>query len=260
MKKLVEMVKIFILSIVLAVMMIPMMTCQAEYYSLPVTKLKDLVGTWYDVNGNVALTIESDYSINGCKIVALYYNDDYNNTFFGDGIYILRINEGNRIRDINLDFRGFAETNYWIKNGYPLKFYSSNGYHKIIIVDWKNALRNTKNPRHFESVGGIYLEMDKNQVISLYGQPSSSDNYSWKYNKEGFELRFAGNVVSHITIYSYGNRRFDWSGLSANDSKSTFMIKYNGIGGLSPSSIRIGYGEEIFFRNNSVTLAFTLYD
>jgi len=39
--------------------------CQAG----DVNRLEDIIGNWYDTNGNLALTISKDYSINGCKIL-----------------------------------------------------------------------------------------------------------------------------------------------------------------------------------------------
>ena len=248
MKKLVEMVKMFILSMVVAVMMIPEMTCQADYYSRPVTELAPMIGTWYDVNGNVALTIGSDYSINGCKIVAFYLNGDYNPMFFGNGVYVCRINEGNRTRDIIIDY-----------NSMPSVF-SSNDYHEMIILNGQTMLRRTKNPRYFESIGGVYIGMSKNQVASLYGQPTSiGRNYgcvtTWKYSKEGFDVNFAGDGVVSITIYPTGNRRFDWSGLSANNSINDFKYKYNSREGQVRHIQIIGYGESIRFNGNAVTLS-----
>ena len=50
--------------------------CSAEYYSRSVTELNKMIGTWYDSKGNVALTIGSDYSINGCKVLAFYLNNE----------------------------------------------------------------------------------------------------------------------------------------------------------------------------------------
>ena len=60
--KFVAMAKLFIVSIVAAAMMIPMMTCQANY-TLPITFLNNFVGNWYDPNGNLVLKIDgNDYN------------------------------------------------------------------------------------------------------------------------------------------------------------------------------------------------------
>ena len=104
---------------------------------------------------------------------------------------------------------------------------------KFIVLDEKIALRNTKNPHYFESVGGIYLGMSKNQVLSLYGQPSTVETRhrfsTWKYNDDGFDVEFRYNIVEKITIYRNGNRRFDWLGLSANNSRADFINKYRNV-------------------------------
>ena len=187
MKKLVEKMKIFIFSIVLAVMIFPAMTCQADdYQSVSVTALKDIVGNWYDTNGNLVMSISNDYKLNGCPIISV--------GFMGDSaaMYKIRINEGNRYRDIEV-----LET--------------GSGYHEILDVDWTNdskgyALRRTKEQKYYESIGGIYLGMDKNQVLKLYGQPSKVETRNryttWKYNNDGFDVEFMFNVVEKITIYS----------------------------------------------------------
>ena len=230
MKKLVEMVKMFILSMVVAVMMIPAMTCQA-LDSRTVTFIKPMIGTWYDTNGNPALTIDNNYKINGCTVLASYWNDNYECNSY-------RIDAGNGTQDIALVMLG-------------------EGYHKMILVNNQKVLRWTRNPQYFESVGGIYLGMDKNQVVSLYGQPSSRDDRRarpiWKYNREGMELKFVGNVVESIIIYPSGDRRFDWSGLSANSSNSDFAYKYN-VTVSKRGGVKIGYGEAILLYNDRVEL------
>lgn len=228
-----------VLMIALAVaVFLPAMTCQAlDYQSVSVTHLKWIVGNWYDSKGNLVLTISNDYKINGCAVMAV--------GFVGDtaGMYKIRINEGTRYKDIEV-------------------CHDDGDYHEGLVLNWLNnnavSLRRTKEPRYFESVGGIYLGMDKNQVVSLYGQPSSivnniQNNATWKYKKEGFDVRFYCGVVVEITIYSNGNRRFDWSGLSANSSKADFAYKYNSEVS-HRGSIRIGHGEVIAIGTGKVTL------
>ena len=229
MKKLVEMVKMFILSMVVAVMM-PAMTCQAiDYQSVSVTELKDIIGNWYDTNGNLVLSISRDYKLNGCPIISVGFIGD------ASAMYKIRINEGNNYRDIEVchDDSG----------------YGMSGYHERLIMNWGSnsaySLRRTKHPRYFESIGGIYLGMSKNQVLSLYGQPSKVETRhrfsTWKYNDDGFDVEFRYNIVEKRTIYSYGNRKFDRTGVSAKDNFQYVINKYNA----KPfdRNYSIGYGE-----------------
>lgn len=206
-------VKMVMMSMVVAVMVLPMITCQAHtinYQSGSVTDLRYIVGNWYDTRGNLVLNIGNDYSINGCKILSVGWAGD------SAAMYKIRIAERNGYRDIELMHYG-------------------GDYHETLAINWTGnngyALRRTKNPRYFESVGGIYLGMDKNQVISLYGQPSKVENNgrwsTWRYDKEGFDVGFDCNIATSITIYSSGDRRFDWSGLSCNSSLKDFKYKYN---------------------------------
>ena len=245
MKKLVEMVKIFILSIVLAVMMIPMMTCEAS----SITYLKGIVGNWYNINGNVALTISSDYKLNGCQIMNLNLGGDAL-----VGTYEITYKDGNQNKFIE----------FWELSS----IYEEPDY-QFLIMNPRNKneyiLRKTKNQRHFESVGGIYIGMSESELLRLYGAPSSKEHYDrfwkdwiWKYNNLGLEVSVYGGIVTEITFFSYGDRKFDRSGLSAKNSESEFARKYNakilrsnrGNG----TAIMIGHGEAITIRNNYATL------
>ena len=216
--------------------------CSAEYYSRSITELKPLVGTWYDSKGTVALTIAGDYSINGCKVLAFYLNNEYTPifSFQSSAVYTCKINDGHGIKEIHLDYHSM-----------PTVYQSTPDYHEMIILNGKTALRRTKEPKYFESVGGIFLGMHKDNVIKLYGQPSSVDGNIWKY-REGFDIEFGGDVVLSITIYKNSDRRFDRSGLSANNTREDFKRKYSGRQGQTSRRLIIGYGESISFRQDSV--------
>ena len=234
MKNLLEIAKILVLALLV---IIPAKVSAIDYESVPVTYLKDIVGNWYDTKGNLVLTISSDRKINGCPIMSVGYEGDT------AAFYKIVINEGNRNRTLELEYSGSAES----------------GYYEEITLN-KNVLRRTKNPKYFESIGGIYLRMDKDQVISLYGEPSKKstnyDNSTWEYKNLGLKIIFYLNVVREITIYGYGDRKFDRSGLSANNSMSDFERKYSSSFS-TRGNIRIGHGELINFNrnNNSVTLS-----
>lgn len=225
--------------------------CSAEYTSSSITVLKSMVGNWYDAKGNLVLTISSDYSINGCKVVAIYMNSNYQPIFTPQSIavYTCRIAEGSSYKDIHLDHHSM-----------PPAYLSTPDYHEMIFLNGKTALRRTKEPRYFESVGGIYIGMSKEEVLKLYGQPSSviyRDNGSitWKYDKQKFDVWISAGIVDSITIYKGGDRRFDWSGLSANNTEYDFKSKYSGSKGQVSRIWIIGYGESIVFGRDSVTLS-----
>lgn len=96
--------------------------------------------------------------------------------------------------------------------------------------------------------------MDKDDVIKLYGQPSSVSGNIWKY-REGFDILVRDGIVYKITIYRNSDRRFDYSGLSANDSLQTFLKKYNTTRHRK-GSISIGRGEVIVIKDNEASLVF----
>ncbi len=187
-------------------------------------------GNWYDLKGNLVLTIGKDYSINGCKIISVGY--------IGDTVsfYKIKIMEDNGYREIYL---------------HP--FGSYEGYHEILVFNDKTPLRKTKEPQYFESIGGIYLGMDKDEVVKKYGQPSNMEdtNHSitLNYKNEGFSVDIQCGVVSGIKLYKNSNKKFDRSGLSANSSKAEFEFKYNE-NVSRRGNINIGNGEVISLRSD----------
>lgn len=224
--------------------------------SVPLTNLDSIVGNWYDSKGNLVLTISKDYKINGCKVIAAYFYEYGDNHNYIDVLpthsiasYVYRIIEQNGYRDIEIEYYG-------------------SHYHEILVVDaGKMVLRKTKIQQYYESVGGIYLGMDKSQVLNLYGQPASINpniqsrynattkktenfspkysGYTLKYDKEGFDVKIVGDMVVSLKIYRNSNRHFDITGLSARDSYETFKEKYKAGVFIRPPRLDIGYGEEI---------------
>ena len=227
--------KKFIVAIFFSALIFTAGICQAA--NIPISqafgKNGIAFGDWYDTNGNLVLKIGNDYTINGAKIISV--------DFEGDTVafYKFQLQGGN---DIELQTFG----NY-------------DGEHAMLVLDEEKVLRRTQEPKYFESIGGIYLGMSKSQVMSIYGEPLGVENQPvqkisiWTYN--GFELIFQYDVVSSITIYGRGDRRFDLSGLSASSSKEDFERKYeskfSGRGNLN-----IGHGEIITLRDGRATLQF----
>lgn len=228
--------KFFAMFVALVVALSANLCSAMDYMSVPVTHLKNYIGNWYNTDGDLLLTISSDYRINGFRISSLGYTGDT------VAFYKVQITNGSSYENVYLQTFG-----------------SYNGNHEMLIVNEQVALRKTKEPYYFESVGGIYLGMDQNQVVARYGQPSSVESNrrssTWTYNREGFSVTLEYGVVCDITIYSYGNRRFDRSGLSANSSRADFGYKYN-TSVSSRGSLNIGHGEVISVSDGKVSLRF----
>ena len=244
-----------------AAMMIAFIVAISADCSADAIRLRDLdqiVGDWYDFNGKRALTISSDHKFNGRKILSfkLLTAAEYRKMTgvggdFGDTeVHLFKIEDGTRAQEILIE--------YW----HQMSYNTIIDYHEHLVLNWGRddeiRLRRTKEQRYFESVGGIYLGMNKNQVAALYGQPSRVKNVDgnqnfWQYNREGFEICFLSGVVTRIILYRKGNRRFDRSGLSPNDSRAEFFHRYNQIY-KDNLHVDIGYGERICFFNDSVVL------
>ncbi len=241
MKNLLDFFKIFLLAIVI---IIPSKVSAIDYNSVSVTELKDIVGNWYNAKGDLVLTISNDYKLNGCPILSVGYVGDT------AAMYKIRINEGNHYKDIEVAHTGSYEK------------YSD---HEMLMMNWtdKNnvyALRRNKNPRYFESIGGIYIGMNQNEVLKIYGEPSSKEHFDrfftdwiWKYKNFGLEVSVYGGVVTGIKIYSYGDRKFDRSGLSAKNLMADFENVYRNKFSRR-RNLDIGHGEIISFRDDSIGL------
>ena len=212
-----------------------------DYRQVSLSQLKSIAGDWYSTEGDLVLSIRNErLTIDGktYKIISL--------GFTGDTVafYKLTVDMGSDYGEIELISTG-----------------SYKGVHSILAINKYNyGLRDTKNPRYYESIGGVYLGMDKNQLVSLYGQPTNKTTVGrdecWIYSREGFEVHFnrwATNMISLIKIYPNGNRRFDRSGLSANSTRSEFASKYNTTV-TRRGNLDIGSGEMIHIDSDGVTL------
>lgn len=211
-------------------------------YAVPVSNLKDIIGNWYNTKGELVLTISNDYRLNGYQIVSVDFEGDT------AAMYKITIGDGNKSGDIEV----MRSSSY------------NSKAHEMLVVNWTSddcyALRRTKNPQYFESIGGIYLGMDVAEVLKTYGEPSSAEHFDrvmreWilKYDKIGMDVSVYAGVVTEITIYPYGNRKFDRSGLSANNAITDFGYKYN-TSVTRRGNLDIGTGEVIHIDRNGVTL------
>ena len=145
---------------------------------------------------------------------------------------------------------------------------AGEGGHQYLIVNANTALRRTEEPQYFESLGGLYLGISKEEVLKLYGKPTSEENSRpgnsrWKYDKQGFAIAFDANVAHVITLYSDSNLKFDTSGLTYKDSFQAFRdaygmkrMPYVAEGKYTSSGpFGIGGGEYLFFEKDSIMLS-----
>ena len=209
--------------------------------NVPINRLNSLAGNWYDSKGKVVLSIGNDGKINGHPVSSIHVNNTFRPLFFGEATWVCKVATNGSYTNISIENGGLDD-------------------HRMIIYNGKFALRKDKAQKYYESVGGIYLGMDKDQVVSLYGTPSKTETPEtkreyWTYNNEGFKLEFAGNVVISIEFYKNGNRGFDKSGLSALDTLETYQNFYHAKYGLGARDLLIGHGEVITVsKNNGVRL------
>ena len=84
--------------------------------------------------------------------------------------------------------------------------------------------------KHFESVDGIYLGMEMEEVRQLYGEPDHKDGtfpyLNWSYEKEGVSVYFYGGIVDGIWINKGSRKTFDRSGLNADSSRDSYAAYY----------------------------------
>ena len=152
-----------------------------------------VAGDWYDASGNKVLSISNGY-INGCRIV-----DGYP----GAGVFIIQEAQGRKA--IHLEWLGNSE-------------------HRTLIMNKKNQLTNQLQKEHYESVRGVHLGMNRQQVIDLLGTPNSSEvrgRETLKYTGLGLSIVLDHNMVTVITLTGK-NTHFDKSGLGIDSS----MIDY----------------------------------
>ena len=197
-----------------------------------------VAGDWYDASGNKVLSISNGY-INGCRIVD---GADFVGGYPGAGVFIIQEAQGRKA--IHLEWLGNSE-------------------HRTLIMNKKNQLTNQLQKEHYESVRGVHLGMNRQQVIDLLGTPNSSEvrgRETLKYTGLGLSIVLDHNMVTVITLTGK-NTHFDKSGLGIDSSMIDYYNFYqfnrmpselskNTFQGVFP----IGHGEYIFFDSNKVSL------
>ena len=197
-----------------------------------------VAGDWYDTSGNKVLSISNGY-INGCRIVD---GADFVGGYPGAGVFIIQEAQGRKA--IHLEWLGNSE-------------------HRTLIMNKKNQLTNQLQKEHYESVRGVHLGMNRQQVIDLLGTPNSSEvrgRETLKYTGLGLSIVLDHNMVTVITLTGK-NTHFDKSGLGIDSSMIDYynFYQFNRMPSeLSKNTFQgvfsIGHGEYIFFDSNKVSL------
>lgn len=168
--------------------------------------LEPAAGEWYDLKGNLAMTIEGSM-INGCPVVA-----GGNCTYDYPRTGHFKITENGGTRDVTLDLLGHKS-------------------HQYLIVDNKTALRRSIRPEYSESVGGIYLGMTKEDVTAKYGYANEITEDQgmehWSYNGHRMDVFFQGGIVMAVRLYKGSDIKFDKSGLGADAAMAAYAEAYS---------------------------------
>lgn len=170
MKKIWSVIKIFLLA---TLIIFPANAYADDYQQISVTYLKHFVGDWYDSQGNLVLQIGDDYTINGYKVLNLYCDGEY---------WGFKAQTSNYQRDIVYFYNYSCSSN-------P----NANSYHDLISHG--KFLHRDKIPRHYESIGGIYLGMSQDDVLKLYGAPSE------KILRD--EIGQLGNIIMKVLKFHF---------------------------------------------------------
>ena len=186
--------------------------------------LEPAAGEWYDLKGELAMTI-SGSTINGCPVAAAG-NCTYGYPRTGH----FTISESQGTRALTLDLLGHKS-------------------HQYLIVDGKTALRRSIHPEYSESVGGIYLGMTRDDVTAKYGYPNEitadqgmehwSAKYGypneitadqgmehWSYGLHRMDVFFQGGIVMAVRLYKGSDIKFDKSGLGADAAMAAYAEAY----------------------------------
>ncbi len=194
--------KIMLLTVFLVVMV-------QHCFALDPSFINKFEGTWYDDAGNVFMTISNGH-INGAKVVDI-------GTPIGS-------NSGGSANVRVIDDKGYRDIYFeWI----------CHTVNPLLQINNSINLHKAKDPRTFESVGGIYLGMPQSEVLKRYGKPDlidDKDNPSivrWLYRNDRWIIGFTFGCVSEIAIFANSTRRFDWSGFNCYNSPDEYRKKYN---------------------------------
>ena len=195
-------------------------------------------GQWFNSKGTPVLTFHGK-TINGCEITDIANLAGGYSVAAGDFLIV----ENNGYRKLRIAFDFTSSNPFLVFNG--------------------ETLRKTTEIKHYESVGGVYLGMSKQQVLSLYGKPDSilndidTDKYlrftradSWFY-KTGWAVTFYGDTVDRIAIFRGGSKRFDRTGYDCEFTRYDYQRKYGMKSAPGSFPRQIADGEYIYMDENT---------
>ncbi len=186
-------------------------------------------GTWYDLDGNVAFVVNGD-DFNGRRLVHAM-------NFAGPRACLADIFfEGE-------DLGGPA--------GHFIRWMTNR---RFLTVDGK-VCRNTKEPKYFESVRGIYLGMKAEDMIALLGEPEQNIK-NWRFIWPDMSVNTEDGIVTAIFL-PRGGARLEVSGLGADDAQEDFAEAYDFAEGWDgKESKEIGsYGEYLRKQDGKIILS-----
>ena len=238
------------LSVVVALIICFMMpVASAKEMSLDyfMDTLNRLQGVWYDLDGNPKYTFDKG-TIKSTKSTANPFKI----------LSIEDVTGGYSDFDAKLQLR-FGDLKMPIKIRVQNLSKDPSEYHQYLVF-LDGTYRRFEQERYYESVGGIYLGMPRHKVIELYGQPDVEKENKIGYTKLGLLLSINYSMVTDITIYAYGDRKFDRSGLGAANSEEEFINAYGTEMLPQSDSLKaIGHSEYLWFHSNPKSVTLSLY-
>lgn len=165
----------------------------------------EICGTWTDIHGGRTLEI-TPRAVDGDILDGMY---DVAGGGVKGAVKAVLLREGQPV----------TEQISWnvMSPNYKILVYGNQPYYRL-------------TGRHFESVDGIYLGMEMEEVRQLYGEPDRKDGtfpyLNWSYEKEGVSVYFYGGIVDGIWINKGSRKTFDRSGLNADSPRDSYAAYY----------------------------------
>lgn len=165
----------------------------------------EICGTWTDIHGGRTLEI-APRAVDGDILDGMY---DVAGGGVKGAVKAVLLHEGQPVTE-QISWNAMSPN-------YQILVYGNQPYYRL-------------TGRHFESVDGIYLGMEMEEVRQLYGEPDRKDGtfpyLNWSYEKEGIRVYFYGGIVDGIRINKGSRKTFDRSGLNADSPRDSYTAYY----------------------------------